>query len=117
MRSMQFFTKASSGGPHSLLWVHVLSPGHQLPVLLSVIAGMVDIIGFLNLGNFFTAHITGNLVVIAALALCGGTVNVAQILAIPDFILAVAAMWVTAKSSRRSAVSLTWLLTLMAGGR
>jgi uncharacterized membrane protein YoaK (UPF0700 family) len=39
----------------------------RLPPLLSMIAGMVDLIVFLTLGNLFTAHISGNLVVIAAL--------------------------------------------------
>ena len=39
----------------------------RLPPLLSMIAGMVDLIVFLTLGNLFTDHITGNLVVIAAL--------------------------------------------------
>ena len=34
-----------------------------LPTLLSVIAGMVELIGFLTLG-IFTAHVTGNIVVI-----------------------------------------------------
>jgi uncharacterized membrane protein YoaK (UPF0700 family) len=33
----------------------------RLPPLLSVIAGMVDLIGFFTLGNIFTAHVTGNL--------------------------------------------------------
>jgi uncharacterized membrane protein YoaK (UPF0700 family) len=37
-----------------------------LPTLLSVIAGMVDVIGFLSLG-IFTAHVTGNIVVMGAL--------------------------------------------------
>ena len=69
----------------------------RLPALLSVIAGMVDLIGFLNLGNVFTAHITGNLVVIGALVVRRGRVNLAQILAIPVFVLAVAAVWLIDK--------------------
>jgi hypothetical protein len=37
-----------------------------LTFVLSVIAGSVDVIGFLGLGALFIAHITGNLVVLAA---------------------------------------------------
>ena len=36
-----------------------------LPFLLGMIAGSVDVIGFLGL-DLFTAHITGNLVILAA---------------------------------------------------
>jgi len=61
-----------------------------LPTLLSVIAGMVDVIGFLSLG-IFTAHITGNIVVIGALMVHHNRISTAEILAIPVFVLAVAA--------------------------
>src|SRR3974390_1798385 len=73
----------------------------QLPTLLSVIAGMVDLTGFLTLGNIFTAHITGNLVVIAAVLVRGGPVNPAQAIAIPIFMLAAAAVWLVARASGR----------------
>src|SRR5215472_16434130 len=76
-----------------------------LPTLLSVIAGMVDLIGFLSLG-IFTAHVTGNIVVIGALIVRHHRVNPAQILAIPVFILAVAVTWLIAKASGRRGISL-----------
>lgn len=80
-----------------------------LPTLLSVIAGMVDLIGFLSLG-IFTAHITGNIVVIGALIARHNHVNPAQILAIPFFILAVAATWWIAEASGRRGGDLKRLL-------
>jgi uncharacterized membrane protein YoaK (UPF0700 family) len=83
-----------------------------LPTLLSVIAGMVDLIGFLSLG-IFTAHITGNIVVIGALIVRHNRVNPAQILAIPVFILAVAATWLIAKASGRRGSGLMRLLLLV----
>jgi len=85
----------------------------RLPTLLSVIAGMVDLTGFLSLGNLFTAHITGNLVVVGALVVRGGRINPAQILAIPVFILAVAATWLLAWASGRRRLSLLRLLLLV----
>jgi uncharacterized membrane protein YoaK (UPF0700 family) len=53
----------------------------------------------LSLGNLFTAHVTGNLVVIAALLVRGESLNVPQVLAVPVFITAVAAVWLLAKAS------------------
>ena len=77
----------------------------RLPLLLSVIAGMVDLTGFFTLGNVFTAHITGNLVVLAAAAVRGGPLSLAQALSIPVFILAVAAMWLLAPTCPPELVS------------
>jgi uncharacterized membrane protein YoaK (UPF0700 family) len=76
--------------------------------LLSVIAGMVDLIGFMTLGNIFTAHITGNLVLISAAFL--RDVNPAQALAIPIFFGAVAMTWLFARLSGRQGRPLVRLL-------
>jgi len=80
-------------------------PEAWLPTLLSVIAGMVDLIGLLSLG-IFTAHVTGNIVVIGALIVRHNRVNPAQILAIPVFMLAVALTWLIAKASGRCSTGL-----------
>src|SRR5215470_8270099 len=85
----------------------------RLPPLLSVIAGMVDLTGFFTLGNIFTAHVTGNLVVAAAAAVRGGPWNLAQALAIPVFMLAVAAAWQIARASSLHGISLTRLLLVI----
>lgn len=68
-----------------------------LPPVLSAVAGMVDVISFVGL-KLFTAHVTGNLVVIAALLVRGGPPNIPQLLAVPVFILAVSGVWLIAKA-------------------
>ena len=107
-----------SGATHTLAYAsESASPQSRLekrlPTLLSVIAGMVDLIGYFTLGNVFTAHITGNLVVIAALVVRGGRMNSAQVLAIPIFIFAVAATWLLARVSGRRGPGLARLLLLI----
>jgi uncharacterized membrane protein YoaK (UPF0700 family) len=59
-----------------------------LPTVLSVTAGSVDVISFLGLGGLFTAHITGNLVVLAARVVAGGEAPIAPMLAVPVFMAA-----------------------------
>jgi uncharacterized membrane protein YoaK (UPF0700 family) len=60
----------------------------MLPTVLSVIAGSVDAISFLGLGGLFTAHVTGNLVVLVAHLATGGRAPVANILSVPVFVAA-----------------------------
>ena len=52
----------------------------RLPPVLSVIAGMVDVTGYLSL-KLFTAHVTGNIVIIVAQLVYGGPPRMDQILA------------------------------------
>ena len=59
--------------------------GKLLPSVLSVTAGSVDVIGFLGLGGLFTAHITGNLVILAAHVASGGAAGLAPMLSVPVF--------------------------------
>ena len=61
-----------------------------LPFVLSVVAGSVDTIGFLGLGGLFTAHITGNVVVLAARLVAGDQAPVAHMIAVPVFVVALA---------------------------
>jgi uncharacterized membrane protein YoaK (UPF0700 family) len=77
-----------------------------------MIAGMVDVTGFVSL-KLFTAHVTGNLVVIAALMVRGGPPNMAQIVAVPVFLFAVAAVWLIAKASQRRGAALARPLLLV----
>jgi uncharacterized membrane protein YoaK (UPF0700 family) len=64
----------------------VLRGGWLLPLVLSVTAGAVDVIGFLALDGLFTAHITGNLVVLAVHYVTGGVCKVGPLLSVPVFI-------------------------------
>jgi uncharacterized membrane protein YoaK (UPF0700 family) len=58
-----------------------------LPAVLSLIAGSADVISFLGLGGLFTAHITGNLVILAAHLVTGAGTSLARMLSVPVFIL------------------------------
>jgi uncharacterized membrane protein YoaK (UPF0700 family) len=56
-----------------------------LPTVLSTTAGAVDVIGFLALSGLFTAHITGNVVIVAAHYVTGGFSQIGPLLAVPVF--------------------------------
>ena len=58
--------------------------------LLSLNAGFVDTVGFLGLQGLFTAHVTGNFVTLAAGFVYGPHGTIGKILALPEFIGAVA---------------------------
>src|SRR5215831_11982283 len=58
-----------------------------LPAVLGMTAGAVDVTGFLALGGLFTAHITGNLVILAAHYITGSFGEIAPLLSAPVFVV------------------------------
>ena len=61
-----------------------------LPFALSVAAGSVDIIGFLGLDGLFTAHVTGNVVVLAAKLVGRHEAPLAYLISVPVFVAVLA---------------------------
>lgn len=74
-----------------------MSRSTSIPAALAVIAGVTDVTSWLLLGGFFSAHVTGNLVVIAADVVRGTLPDLASLLAVPVFIAATAAATVAAR--------------------
>jgi uncharacterized membrane protein YoaK (UPF0700 family) len=68
---------------------------------------MVDLTSFGSLGGIFTAHITGNLVVLAAVAVRAGSINLAQALAVPMFMVTVAGVWLIIRRAAPSGPTLS----------
>jgi len=98
--------------PNENLVAHTVRWQSRLPPILAVIAGMSDVIGFLSF-KLFTAHITGNIVVIAALLVRGGPPDIAQVLAVPVFMVAVGFVWGISKSYGRRGRDLARLLLII----
>src|SRR5437763_13129787 len=73
-----------------------------LPTVLSTTAGAVDVIGFLALGGLFTAHITGNLVIVAAHYVTGGFSQVGPLLAVPVFMAVLGLVTLASGASARA---------------
>ncbi len=83
-------TSTRSGSPRSDPAPSIDSRAVQVLLLvLSVTAGCTDTISFLGLNGLFTAHITGNLVILAARIVAGDGAQVAAMLSVPVFIVMV----------------------------
>jgi uncharacterized membrane protein YoaK (UPF0700 family) len=69
----------------------VISKSSTISALLSFNGGFVDTAGFLGLQGLFTAHVTGNFVTLAATLLSGTHGVVGKLLALPEFVVVIAA--------------------------
>src|SRR6266702_2505641 len=91
-----------------------------LPTVLSTTAGAVDVIGFLTLGGLFTAHITGNVVIVAAHYVTGGFSQIGPLLAVPVFMavmgLVTLASGAIARAGSPPMRQLLWLQTALLSG-
>lgn len=81
------------------------------PILLTIVGGAIDTIGFIALFGFFTAHVTGNLVLAGAAWVNGGPGIWIKLGAIPLFILTVAITkyWIDRSTQRHIALSYLFL--------
>src|SRR5262249_29457138 len=84
-----------------------------LPFVLSLVAGSTDIIGFLGLNGLFTAHITGNIVVLAAHVVAGDPTVFAYMLSVPIFMVVLFLTRLLAGGLERFRVSTLWPLLLL----
>src|SRR6476661_2716290 len=80
---------------------HFRSPW-LLPTVLSTTAGAVDVVGFLALGGLFTAHITGNVVVVAAHYVIGGFSEIGPLLAVPVFVAVLGAVTLASVAAEKA---------------
>ncbi|GLS43547.1 YoaK family protein [Methylobacterium brachythecii] len=82
---------------------------------LAFVAGFVDAAAFIALTGLFTAHVTGNFVLIGAELVTSSTGVFAKLLALPVFIGAVAAARILSLLlERRGSDALPWLLAVEA---
>lgn len=81
-----------------------------LPTVLSLIAGVTDVTSWLLLGGFFSAHVTGNLVVVAADIVTGTPPDIVAVLAIPVFILTTAVATIAARRIGADSPNVTTVL-------
>jgi uncharacterized membrane protein YoaK (UPF0700 family) len=78
------------------------SKDHVISMLMAGTAGFVDTCGFVALFGLFTAHVTGNFVLIGATLASPRPGILAKLLAFPEFILVVAATQLALHRCKRS---------------
>jgi uncharacterized membrane protein YoaK (UPF0700 family) len=88
-------------------------PSRALPFVLSVIAGSTDTISFLALNGLFTAHVTGNIVVLAAHAVTGAPAVYSYIISVPIFMLVLLVKRLFATRLEKAGLSTLWPLLLL----
>ena len=82
------------------------SPGMKvLPFVLGLIAGSVNIIGFLGLNGLFTAHVTGNFAILAAHVVVGRDASLALMLSVPIFVAALVLTRLLAAGLERAGIA------------
>lgn len=72
------------------------SPKYHLPAF-AFVAGFIDVIGFIALAGLFTAHVTGNLIMIGVASVGQAESLALKVLALPTFVVAVALVRMTEK--------------------
>lgn len=94
----------SHDSPPVSLWMQC-----RTPVLLTIVGGAIDTIGFIALLGFFTAHVTGNLVLAGAAFVKGGAGLWIKLGAIPLFIATVMLVKIWIDHCSQSHKTLGWL--------
>ncbi len=82
---------------------------YQAPILLTIVGGAIDTIGFITLFGFFTAHVTGNLVLAGSGLVKGEDGLWIKLASVPLFIITVVVTKLYIDHSRKQTLVLSHL--------
>lgn len=82
---------------------------YQAPILLTIVGGAIDTIGFITLFGFFTAHVTGNLVLAGSGLVKGEDGLWIKLASVPLFIITVVITKIYIDKSRKQTLVLSHL--------